>query len=338
MASGRDGGWSAPSRSSRCSALVAGPLSTPATTAPAPERRRRGHRRRPDRCHRAGRRRPAPEPAVAGRGRRPQRHPASAICPTQAAQQAIVQTIDAQQQQVLAAAADLGATELGAVSRSLNAVVVHADAATVADLAAIPGVTSVTRVPSYDITLAPRHPGGVGQPGPGRPLPRPRPRRRRGPRRHRRARRRHRLRHRLHPLSTSAARARPPPTPRATARHPAPACPRPASPATLAPTGACAALFGPGAPKVVGGYDFVGESWPNGAVAPDPNPIDFEGHGTHVADILAGRSADGTHLGLAPGRPALRLQGVLGRDRPAATAPPCSRPSTGPSIPTRTAT
>lgn len=41
--------------------------------------------------------------------------------------------------------------------------------------------------------------------------------------------------------------------------------------------------------KVVGGYDFVGEVWPNGPLAPDPNPLDFEGHGTHVADIIAGR-------------------------------------------------
>ncbi len=48
------------------------------------------------------------------------------------------------------------------------------------------------------------------------------------------------------------------------------------------------ALFGPGAPRIKGGYDFVGEVWPNGALAPDPNPIDFEGHGTHVADIIGG--------------------------------------------------
>ena len=47
--------------------------------------------------------------------------------------------------------------------------------------------------------------------------------------------------------------------------------------------------------KVVGGYDFVGESWPDGALAPDPNPIDINGHGTHVADISAGQS------GVAPG-------------------------------------
>jgi subtilisin family serine protease len=72
-----------------------------------------------------------------------------------------------------------------------------------------------------------------------------------------------------------------------------------------APTGACAALFGPNAPKVKGGYDFVGETWTGGEdappEAPDPNPIDLEGHGTHVADIAAGRSADGTHKGIAPG-------------------------------------
>lgn len=72
-----------------------------------------------------------------------------------------------------------------------------------------------------------------------------------------------------------------------------------------APTGACAALFGPTAPKVKGGYDFVGETWVGGEgsppEAPDPNPIDAEGHGTHVADIAAGRSADGTHKGIAPG-------------------------------------
>lgn len=58
--------------------------------------------------------------------------------------------------------------------------------------------------------------------------------------------------------------------------------------------------------KVVGGYDFVGESWPGTAAAPkpevsDPDPIDFEGHGTHVADIIGGRSNDGLHKGVAPG-------------------------------------
>ncbi len=48
--------------------------------------------------------------------------------------------------------------------------------------------------------------------------------------------------------------------------------------------------------RVVGGFDFVGESWPgdDGIEDPDPDPIDFEGHGTHVADIIGG-----TH-GVAP--------------------------------------
>lgn len=40
--------------------------------------------------------------------------------------------------------------------------------------------------------------------------------------------------------------------------------------------------------KVVEGFDFVGEAWPNGPLVPDDDPIDFDGHGTHVADIIAG--------------------------------------------------
>ncbi|RIK17918.1 MAG: hypothetical protein DCC50_00155 [Acidobacteria bacterium] len=69
-------------------------------------------------------------------------------------------------------------------------------------------------------------------------------------------------------------------------------------------TGECADLFGPDAPKVKGGFDFVGDTWPNGALAPDPNPIDSGpagGHGTHVGDIIGGHSADGLHQGIAPG-------------------------------------
>ncbi|HZA21743.1 MAG TPA: S8 family serine peptidase, partial [Dehalococcoidia bacterium] len=49
--------------------------------------------------------------------------------------------------------------------------------------------------------------------------------------------------------------------------------------------------------KVVGGIDLVGDSWSGGdePLAPDPDPIDFEGHGTHVADIIGGKN------GVAPG-------------------------------------
>ena len=60
--------------------------------------------------------------------------------------------------------------------------------------------------------------------------------------------------------------------------------------------------------KVVDGYDFVGEDWPNSALAPDPDPIDFQGHGTHVADIVAGQSQDGLHVGVAPGAKLLAVK------------------------------
>ena len=61
-------------------------------------------------------------------------------------------------------------------------------------------------------------------------------------------------------------------------------------PANLFPTG-----------KVIGGYDFTGEVWPNGSLAPDPNPLDLNGHGTLTADTAGGKSLDGVHFGAAPG-------------------------------------
>ncbi len=48
-------------------------------------------------------------------------------------------------------------------------------------------------------------------------------------------------------------------------------------------------------PKVVDGFDFVGPVWPNGALAPDEDPIPIDTHGTHVSDIAAGLG------GVAPG-------------------------------------
>lgn len=49
--------------------------------------------------------------------------------------------------------------------------------------------------------------------------------------------------------------------------------------------------------KVVEGWDYVGEAWSNGgdAMEPDEDPIDRSSHGTHVADIIAGKQ------GMAPG-------------------------------------
>ncbi len=40
--------------------------------------------------------------------------------------------------------------------------------------------------------------------------------------------------------------------------------------------------------RIVGGFDFTGEQWPDAPEAPDADPIDFDGHGTHVADIIGG--------------------------------------------------
>ena len=54
-------------------------------------------------------------------------------------------------------------------------------------------------------------------------------------------------------------------------------------------------LFGPDAPKVKGGFDFVGDGYdassddPSATIPhPDPNPLDCNGHGSHVAGTAAG--------------------------------------------------
>ncbi|KAL0940071.1 Subtilisin NAT [Colletotrichum truncatum] len=57
--------------------------------------------------------------------------------------------------------------------------------------------------------------------------------------------------------------------------------------------------FGPGF-KVAGGRDLVGDTWVAGSTkTPDDDPADQQGHGTHVAGIIAGESASGWR-GVAP--------------------------------------
>jgi minor extracellular serine protease Vpr len=66
-----------------------------------------------------------------------------------------------------------------------------------------------------------------------------------------------------------------------------------------------AAQFGPTAPRVKGGFDFVGDDYdaddPNNSVPqPDKNPLDCFNHGTHTAGTLAGSgvtSSGGTYTG-----------------------------------------
>jgi subtilisin family serine protease len=190
--------------------------------------------------------------------------------------------IRAQHAEASARLAGLGASELARVSVAHNAVAVRVDAAQLGSIAAMPGVVRVRPVINYELHLAETVPyvGGAalqaaGFDGTGV---------------------------RVAVLDSGADFTHrnlggPGTVADFTTCY---------AQANVAPSGPCAALFGPAAPKVIGGHDFVGENWPNttgGVTEPDPNPIaraNTGGHGTHVADIIAGRSADGTHKGMAP--------------------------------------
>jgi minor extracellular serine protease Vpr len=197
-----------------------------------------------------------------------------------AQQMAHSQSLRQNQNEVVAQVIALGGQEIARVRIAYDAVIVRIDASKLQELAAIPGVYTVKRVNDYRINL------GESVPDSGAAATR-----RTGPDgsgvkvaildsgidyTHRN----------LSGAGTVAAYE--------SAYGAGPADPRNRTLDDLFPTA-----------KVVAGYDFVGEAWNGTAdsppLAPDPDPIDFGTHGTHVADIIGGRSRDGRHLGIAPG-------------------------------------
>jgi len=215
--------------------------------------------------------------------------------PAKARQQAQTATVRAQQDNVIGKARELGAKALGRATRAANVVALSVSATKLTELAKIPGVVSVKPVGRYETR---QDPGGSGS-----------------------------LAQAADYIQATEVRNQGydgtgikvavldsgvdytheylggPGTVEAynTCYYGKPSGSPDTHAYNKAPRGICAALIGPDAPKIKGGYDFVGEQWPNKDEKPDPNPIDFEGHGTHVSDIAGGRSADGTHKGIAPG-------------------------------------
>lgn len=201
--------------------------------------------------------------------------PQTGITMTPAQKRAYVQQLRQRQDGLMAQIAGLGGRELARLSRAHNAIVVTISSTRVGALQALPGVTSVRAVPNYSLALSTVVPyvGGtavqnLGYTGKGIVVA---------------------------VLdsgidythrnfggagTTAAYRA---------AWGTSPSSPQNKSRDGLFPTA-----------KVVEGFDFVGEAWPNGPRTEDPDPIDRGGHGSHVADIIGGKSNDGTHKGMAP--------------------------------------
>lgn len=68
--------------------------------------------------------------------------------------------------------------------------------------------------------------------------------------------------------------------------------------------------------KVIGGYDFAGTTYDANTQPipfPDPDPLDENGHGTHVASIAAGMAAGDVSSGVAPEANLIALK-VFGQD------------------------
>ncbi|ORZ33151.1 peptidase S8/S53 domain-containing protein, partial [Catenaria anguillulae PL171] len=69
-------------------------------------------------------------------------------------------------------------------------------------------------------------------------------------------------------------------------------------PAFAVPGQKCETFKGPGC-RVVKGWDFTGDDSVSGKFQPDADPMDCNGHGTHVAGIIGGN--DNKIRGVAPG-------------------------------------
>ncbi len=194
----------------------------------------------------------------------------------------------AQQSQVLGQIASLGGAEVARVHKALNAVVVRVDRAKVGQVSSLAGVQSVNIVRDYELDLSETVPyiGGAalqssGLTGAGVDV----------------AVLDSGIDYTYKTLGGSGTAAA-----YEAAYGTSVADPRNTTTDGLFPTA-----------KVFAGYDFVGESWPTGDLAPDPDPIDCGpevipapcdgGHGSHVADIIAGTgdAASGHGKGVAPG-------------------------------------
>ena len=193
---------------------------------------------------------------------------------SKAQQQAHLQSLKRDQDAVAAKVQQLGGKELARVSKALNGVVVEIDARQARELEKVAGVLSVRPLNRYELDLSETVPyigakavQDAGNTGAGV---------------------------RVAVLDSGidythiALGGGGTLADYAAAYGAAPGDPKNTTPDGLFPTA-----------KVIGGYDFVGEAWPNGALAPDPDPIDYEGHGTHVADIIGGVTPN--NKGVAPG-------------------------------------
>lgn len=80
--------------------------------------------------------------------------------------------------------------------------------------------------------------------------------------------------------------------------------------------------------RVIGGFDFVGEAWPGGPLAPDPDPIDCGP--SAIADPCDGGNDGASHKGVAPDA-SLYAEKFVARFRRAVADWLCCRASRSPS-------